>query len=478
MAEQTESPNRSVTLTEADARQLDAAYKPFPTFSEWSSLVVDTVRWDRYSSALEKESEASPDRLERARKVALRAAAIDTGAIEGLYEVDRGFTLTVAVEAAAWEIALAQKGEVARTLIESQISAYEYIVDFATRAEQITEAGIRELHAKIVSSQNTYRVATPIGLQEQQLPKGEYKTMPNHVRRSDDKIHSYAPVDFTPSEMHRLVDELRSGVFLAGHPVLQASYAHYALVAVHPFADGNGRLARALASVFLYRGHSIPLLILADQRREYFAALEAADRGIWQIYVDFTLSRALDAMLLVQESIQAGATASIEESLNTIKALYITKGGYTEEQVDEAGSRLLATVKQEFGRRLSQIQTPQLRTKSEVAYIGVRQLTNYRMAISQDPQAFSVNLTTIAPAHAQVTRVFLLQVPKDCGRGDDLILVEPNRNSQVSFAARIDEVIPSISSVLQIRINMWVEGLVARSLTELSEAARIAKSKG
>ncbi len=213
MAVQTESPNRNVTLTEADTRQLDAAYKPFPTFSEWSQAIVDTVRWDRYSSGLEKRSEASPDLLERARKVALRAAAIDTGAIEGLYEVDRGFTLTVAVEAAAWEVALAQKGEVARTLIESQISAYEYIVDFATKAEQITEAAIRELHAKIVASQNTYRVVTPIGLQEQPLPKGEYKSMPNHVRRSDDKIHSYAPVDLTASEIHRLVNELRSAAF-------------------------------------------------------------------------------------------------------------------------------------------------------------------------------------------------------------------------------------------------------------------------
>lgn len=248
-------------------------------------------------------------------------------------------------------------------------------------------------------------------------------------------------------------------------------------MAVHPFADGNGRLARALASVFLYRERSIPLLILADQRREYFAALEAADRGVWQTYVDFTLNRTLDAMLLVQESIQAAAPASIDESLNTIKALYITRGGYTEEQVDDAASRLLAAIQEELGRRFAGIQTPQLQSYSNLSHINCVLLPNYRMPL-KPPSALLVNFITAPPAPAQMNRAFVLQVPRDCGRDDDLVLVEPNRNNQVVFAARIDEVIPSISSALQIRINMSVEGVVGRSLAELSEAARIAKSKG
>ena len=48
-------------------------------------------------------SEASPQELERARNVAMRAAAIDTGALKGLYEVDRGITFTVATEGVMWE---------------------------------------------------------------------------------------------------------------------------------------------------------------------------------------------------------------------------------------------------------------------------------------------------------------------------------------------------------------------------------------
>src|SRR5271166_4833599 len=84
------------SIAEADSRQLDAGYRSFPLFSEWSKLAVDTVRWDRYSTGLEQRGKMSTEQLAHARKIALRAAAVDTGAIEGLYEVDRGFTMTIA----------------------------------------------------------------------------------------------------------------------------------------------------------------------------------------------------------------------------------------------------------------------------------------------------------------------------------------------------------------------------------------------
>ena len=70
----------------------------------------------------------------------------------------------------------------------------------------------------------------------------------------------------------------RTPAFEQAHPVLRTAYAHYALVVVHPFADLNGRAARALASTFLLQAQQIPLVIFADQRNEYLDALTAADR--------------------------------------------------------------------------------------------------------------------------------------------------------------------------------------------------------
>ena len=71
---------------EINVHVLDAAYEPFPTFEEWASKTsVDTVRWDRYNTEIQKGPTASTEALKRAREVVKRAAALDTGAIEGLY---------------------------------------------------------------------------------------------------------------------------------------------------------------------------------------------------------------------------------------------------------------------------------------------------------------------------------------------------------------------------------------------------------
>src|SRR5437016_5936432 len=127
---------------EINIHALDAAYVPFPNFKEWEARTsVDPVRWERYNSSLKNRATAlSPDVLERARNIAKRAAALDTGAIEGLYEVDRGFTFTVAFETATWEAVLAQKGEHVRSLFEAQLHAYDYVLDLATKAEPVSEA--------------------------------------------------------------------------------------------------------------------------------------------------------------------------------------------------------------------------------------------------------------------------------------------------------------------------------------------------
>jgi hypothetical protein len=69
-----------------------------------------------------------------------RAAAVNTGAIEGLDEVDRGITLTVAVAAVLWEAALDQKGQYARALLASQLRGDDDVLALATEQVPITEA--------------------------------------------------------------------------------------------------------------------------------------------------------------------------------------------------------------------------------------------------------------------------------------------------------------------------------------------------
>lgn len=68
-------------------------------------------------------------------------------------------------------------------------------------------------------------------------------------------------------------------------PVLQAGIAHYELVRIHPFVDGNGRTARVLASLALYkRGFDVKRFFALDDyydhdRPAYYAALKSVDKN-------------------------------------------------------------------------------------------------------------------------------------------------------------------------------------------------------
>ncbi|HEY4904685.1 MAG TPA: Fic family protein [Candidatus Sulfotelmatobacter sp.] len=465
-----------MTEAEVNIHILDAAYKPFPAFAEWAARTsVDNVRWERYNSSLKGSEGLTPEILSRARQIAQRAAALDTGAIEGLYEVDRGFTYTVAFQTSAWEAALAAKGENVRSLFEAQLHAYDYVLDLATSAQPISEAAIRALHEEVCRAQPTYRVITAIGPQEHPLPKGQYKTLPNHVRTRKGTDHSYAPVDVTPAEMARLVGELRSDTFMGSHPVLQAAYAHYGLVVVHPFADGNGRVARALASAFTYRAIRMPIVILSEQKNIYLDVLESADSGNYQAFVDFMLARSLDTIELVSESVRAALVPSSDRSLSEIKNLYLTKGGYTHDQVDEAGKALLGALKTEIQTAMSKNAAPKVSFSQNLHNAGyVVSDPAYRSPLTSGLQ-LTVSLSSAAPAQANVMKIYHLWLPKDAAGEDDILI--KNASSVERFAARLDEILPSLSGVLQMRIKIFAERVVGEMLNELTVAAKTALQK-
>jgi Fic family protein len=100
-------------------------------------------------------------------------------------------------------------------------------------------------------------------------------------------------VDFFPPENEQVpllvrdsLTWLNSPTALELDPVIQAGIAHYELVRIHPFVDGNGRTARVIAALLLHiRGFDAKRLFSLDDfydadRKAYYAALATVDRDV------------------------------------------------------------------------------------------------------------------------------------------------------------------------------------------------------
>lgn len=99
-----------------------------------------------------------------------------------------------------------------------------------------------------------------------------------------ERVHFEAPAaDRLAREMDAFLAWFNSGIDL--DPVLKAALAHFWFVTIHPFEDGNGRIARAIADMALARAdgtssrfYSMSAQIEAE-RREYYRQLESQQRG-------------------------------------------------------------------------------------------------------------------------------------------------------------------------------------------------------
>jgi Fic family protein len=444
-------------LSSDELNTLDAAYQPFPSFSDWPANAPRRDMWAAALRALETaRANASEPDLDRASRTAIRAAAFDTGAIEQLYETDRGLTITVATQAAAWEAAVNERAPNALALFQAQLRAYELVLDAATQSLPVTEAWIRRLHEVLTEPQETYVVHTPVGPQEQPLPRGEYKKYPNHVKMPDGASHSYAPVLDTPAEMERLVTELTSDGFLEADPVLQASYAHYALVGVHPFADGNGRVARALASVYLYRAATIPLITFADQKTDYFASLEAADKGKPEGFVHFIAAAGRSTLALVAETLTTELSPDLDESARALRQMITYRENLSAEQFQEIAASLITALERLATDRIASLDLP-----AGIA-VSVR-------SMADPPLTLRLISSSLPPAEVHIQSDSRIEVDSnDPERSYRIAEANSARQSPLELALR--DVYPNLTVAGELRLQGFIERWLAFDVSKLQEA--------
>lgn len=104
----------------------------------------------------------------------------------------------------------------------------------------------------------------------------------------------YQPPDYSivPALVERLMDRLKRIDDHLGLP--RACWSHWALTRIHPFKDGNGRIARLWQDLVLFQQNLTCAVILPEERRGYLDALTAADEGDFNALVQLTAQRVLE----------------------------------------------------------------------------------------------------------------------------------------------------------------------------------------
>lgn len=214
-----------------------------------------------------------------------REIAIETGIIERLYTLDRGITRLL-IEQGINE-ALIPNGATDRpirqvvSLIQDQEAAIEGLFDFVGGQRTLSTSYTKQLHQLLLQSQDSTEALDPLTgkIFRVDLIKGDWKRQPNNPLRPDGSVHEYCPPEQVASEMDRLIALHHQHRDQKVPPEIESAWLHHRFTQIHPFQDGNGRVARCLASLVFIQSSWFPLVLTRDDRAAYIAASEKADQG-------------------------------------------------------------------------------------------------------------------------------------------------------------------------------------------------------
>ncbi|MCY4258419.1 MAG: Fic family protein [bacterium] len=216
-----------------------------------------------------------------------REWAIETGIIEGIYSIDQG-TTQLLIERGIDASLIVHDGngkspELIAGIVRDHQDAVEWLFDFVKEKKRLSVSFVKELHQLMTRKQDEVEGIDQFGrVARMALKHGAYKQSPNNPTRSDGKEHQYCPPEQVAGQMDKLIEIHLDHQKMNIAPDVAGAWLHHRFTQIHPFQDGNGRVARALASLVLIRAGWFPLVISRTNREEYINSLEYADAGNMQ----------------------------------------------------------------------------------------------------------------------------------------------------------------------------------------------------
>jgi fido (protein-threonine AMPylation protein) len=212
----------------------------------------------------------------------VRRLSVETGILERLYDLDRGTTEALVQQGFAENLVAHSDTNIPpATLMQylrDQEAAIQLVMDVIGQKRLLSKGLMHELHAILTRHQETTTAVDQFGNQlEIPLLKGKFKQHPNNPRRPDGSVHEYCPPIHVDSEIDRMLDLYST--YQSYDPIVVAAWLHHRFTQIHPYQDGNGRLARVIVTMVLVQSDLLPIVLDRDIRTEYISALEKADRG-------------------------------------------------------------------------------------------------------------------------------------------------------------------------------------------------------
>ena len=207
-------------------------------------------------------------------------AAIETGQIEGVYDIeDKRANELVDNDFEEWEAEELN----AIKIIKDQRWSIQEMFSFVDQDKPLTLHAIKALHKELTLHQKYVEGVDQFGNPTKTpIARGVWKLLENNPSNRGNSYH-YCPPAQVQQQMEKLLEmhaqHVEDGKEGGLDTLIAAAWLHHRFVQIHPFQDGNGRMARLLATHALLDGGLSPFVVLRQHRSRYIFTLGEADAG-------------------------------------------------------------------------------------------------------------------------------------------------------------------------------------------------------
>lgn len=234
-----------------------------------------------------------------------------------------GNTLTLSETRFFLEVGLTSKGKPLSEYLEMKNHKYalDYLETVVKEKTPLTEWLIKELHAMLFDRNEDYQIENEQGQKIHiKISPGKYKQQNNYVLLPDGSRKYYMDFLKVVDAMQNLIkfyNAEKEGL----HPIVLAAELHVRFIAIHPFVDGNGRVARLMMNLVLMQAGYEPAIIQNEFKQDYYEALRHYDEsGDIEPFVSIIEQEVMRTLQITLRAAEGGAifeVSDVGKRLNT-----------------------------------------------------------------------------------------------------------------------------------------------------------------